>query len=87
MKLTIGTDGSFTYKQIKPVTRKRIIGQLMVDDYGKFGIKVGDKTYGVLLASVTFYKAEEGDEVTILVPEHGEAEWGAVEHVIHKAVH
>lgn len=87
MKLTIGTDGSFTYKQIKPVERKRIVGRLTVDEYGKFGIKVDDNTYSVLLASVTFYKAEEGDEVTILVPEQGEAEWGAVEHVIHKAIH
>lgn len=87
MKLTIGTDGSFTYKQIKPVERKRIVGQLTVDEYGKFGIKVDGRMYSVLLASVTFYKAEEGDEVTILVPEQGEAEWGAVEHVIHKAVH
>lgn len=87
MKLTVGTDGSFTYKQIKPVERKRIVGQLTIDQHGKFGIKVDDKTYNVLLASVTFYKAEEGDEVTILVPEQGEAEWGAVEHVIHKAVH
>lgn len=87
MKLTIGTDGSFTYKQIKPVERKRIVGQLLVDEHGKFGIKVEQKIYNVLLASVTFYKAEEGDEVTILVPEQGEAEWGAVEHVIHKTVH
>lgn len=87
MKLTIGTDGSFTYKQIKPVERKRIVGQLAVDEYGKFGIRVDGKTYNVLLASVTFYKAEEGDDVTILVPAQGEAEWGAVEHVIHKAVH
>lgn len=86
MKLTIGTDGSFTYKQIKPVERKRVVGRLTVDEFGKFGIKVDDKTYSVLLASVTFYKAEEGDEVTILVPEHGEAEWGAVDHVIHHHV-
>ncbi len=86
MKLTIGTDGSFMYKQIKPVERKRIVGRLTVDEHGKFGIKVDDKTYSVLLASVTFYKAEEGDEVTILVPGQGDAEWGAVEHVIHKAV-
>lgn len=87
MKLTIGTDGSFVYKQIKPVERKRVAGHFIIDDHGKFGIKVDHKIYDVLLASVTFYKAEEGDEVTILVPEHGEAEWGAVDHVIHKAVH
>lgn len=83
LKLTIGSDGSLTYKQIHPIDRKRIVGTLTVDDVGNFGVKVGDIMYKILLASVTFYKAQEGDEVTILIPEHGEGQWGAVEHVIH----
>ena len=85
MKLTIGLDGSFIYKQIRPVERRRVVGTLVVDDEGLFGVKTEDKTYSILLASVTFYRAEVGDEVTILLPEHGEAEWGAVENVIHQA--
>lgn len=84
LKLSIGTDGSFTYKQISPVDRVREVGTLVVDEHGTFGVKTPQKTYKVLLASVTFYRAQEGDEVTILLPEHGDAEWGAVEHVIHK---
>jgi len=83
LKLTIGTDGSFLYKQIRPVDRRRVVGRLVVDDQGKFGVQTPDKTYSILLASVTFYRAEVGDEVTVLLPENGEAEWGAVEHVIH----
>ena len=83
LKLTIETDGSLLYKQINPVERKRVVGILVVDDQGNFGVKTEDKTYKILLASVTFYKAQEGDEVTVLVPEHGDAEWGAVDHVIH----
>lgn len=83
LKLTIGTDGSFTYKQVGPVERRRVVGSLMVDEHGNFGVKTAEKTYRVLLASVTFYKAEEGDEITILLPTNGEAEWGAVENVIH----
>lgn len=83
LKLTIETDGSLLYKQINPVERKRVVGTLVVDDQGNFGVKAEDKTYKILLASVTFYKAQEGDEVTVLVPEHGDAEWGAVDHVIH----
>lgn len=83
LKLTIGTDGSFTYKQIGPVERQRLVGRLVVDDHGNFGVQTPAKVYHILLASVTFYRAEEGDEVTILVPTHGEAEWGAVENVIH----
>ncbi len=84
LKLTIGADGSFLYKQIGPIERRRVVGTLVVDEQGNFGIQTPEKTYGVLLASVTFYHAEEGDEVTVLVPENGDAEWGAVEHVIHK---
>jgi len=84
MKLTVGADGSFLYKQIGPVQRKRVVGTLVVDDQGNFGVKANDEVYSILLASVTFYKAEEGDEVTILLPEHGQAKWGAVDNVIHK---
>lgn len=84
LKLTIGTDGSFTYKQISPIDRDRTVGTLVVDEHGNFGVKTPEKTYKVLLASVTFYRANEGDEITILLPKHGDAEWGAVEHVIHK---
>jgi len=85
LKLTIGTDGSFTYKQIAPVERRRVIGSLVVDEHGSFGVKTPEKTFRVLLASVTFYRAEEGDEVALLVPTNGEAEWGAVENVIHQS--
>lgn len=83
LKLTIGVDGALVYKQINPVERKRIVGTLVIDESGNFGIQTPEKTFKVLLASVTFYKAQEGDEVTVLVPEHGDATWGAVEHVIH----
>jgi hypothetical protein len=84
LKLTIGADGSFTYKQIGPVERRRQVGRLKVDENGNFGIETVEKVYRVLLASVTFYKAEGGDEVTVLLPVNGEAEWGAVEHVVHR---
>lgn len=87
MKLTIGTDGSFVYKQIRPVERRRVVGTLVADDQGRFFVQAEEKLYHILLASVTFYKAEEGDEVAILLPVHAEAHWGAVEHVIHKTVH
>ena len=85
LKLTIGADGSFVYKQINPLERQRVVGRLVVDEQGNFGVAADDKIYKVLLASVTFYRAEEGDEVAILLPQRGDAEWGAVEHVIHHA--
>lgn len=83
LKLTIETGGALLYKQINPIERRRIVGTLVVDEIGNFGVQSAEKTYKILLASVTFYRAQEGDEVTVLVPEHGDAQWGAVEHVIH----
>jgi hypothetical protein len=85
LKLTVGADGSFLYKQISPVERRRVVGRLEVDEQGNFMVATDEKNYKVLLASVTFYKAEEGDQTTVLVPENGDAEWGAVEHVLHNA--
>ena len=84
MKLTIGPDGSFVYKQISPVERRRVTGRLVVDEHNNFLVESDEGSYKILLASVTFYRAEEGDEVTVLLPENGEEEWGAVENVIHR---
>jgi hypothetical protein len=84
LKLTIAEDGSFIYKQIGPVERQKMLGILSVDEKGDFKVIVGDRTYRVLLASLTYFKAEPGDEVTIVVPKDGNAEWAAVENVIKK---
>ena len=81
LKLTIGTNGSFIYKQIGPTERKRIIGKLMYDD-GMYKVLVDGKGYNVLLASVTYFKAELGDEITLIVPADEESDWGAIENVI-----
>jgi hypothetical protein len=84
LKLTIADDGSFIYKQIGPVDRKKMLGILLLDEKGDFKVLAEGKTYKVLLASLTYFKAEAGDEVTIVVPEAGVTEWAAVENVIKK---
>ncbi len=84
LKLTIAEDGSFIYKQIGPVERKKMLGVLTVDDKGDFQILAENKTYKILLASLTYFKAERGDEVTIVVPKDGDPQWAAVENVIKK---
>jgi hypothetical protein len=81
MKLTVAGDGGFTYKQIGPVERKRVVGPLTSED-GQYKVIAAGKAYKVLLASVTFYRAEPGDEVVLLVPDVGESEWGAIDNVI-----
>lgn len=83
MKLTITDEGKFIYKQISPIPRKTLVGVLIQED-GQYKVLGEGKAYRVLLASVTFYRAEVGDQVTILLPEGQEANWGAVEAVIPK---
>lgn len=79
LKLTIGDDGKFTYKQIGPVPRKTIIGTLVYKD-GQYVVEVGKKVYRVLLASVTYFKAQQGDQISVVVPEEDEdVEWAAIE--------
>src|SRR3989338_4926364 len=81
MKLTITEDGKFIYKQIHPVDRRTVVGALIQED-GQYKVLAEGKAYRVLLASMTFYRAEMGDQVTIILPTGSEAQWGAVENVI-----
>src|SRR3989338_2058960 len=68
LKLTIADDGSFIYKQIGPVERLKKIGILTQAESGEYRVIVDGKTYKVLLASLTYFKAENGDEATIVLP-------------------
>lgn len=79
LKLTIADDGSFIYKQIGPVPRKQIIGTLVQKD-GHYFVEANAREYRVLLASVTYFKAKPGDQISIIVPEDDEeVEWAAIE--------
>jgi len=83
LKLTITRDGSFIYKQIGPADRQRLIGRLIRDEMtGEYRVESGGKSFKVLLASITYFKGEVGDEVVILIPQSGEARWAAVENII-----
>jgi hypothetical protein len=86
LKLTVAEDGSFIYKQIGPVERKKVMGILLQDEKGDYRVIAEGKTYRVLLASITYFKAEAGDEITVVVPEGIESQWAAVENVIKKAL-
>ncbi|MDD3862139.1 MAG: hypothetical protein PHP74_04620 [Candidatus Gracilibacteria bacterium] len=83
LKLTIKEDGTFLYKQIGPIERKRVIGILTYGD-GQYKVIAAGKAYKVLLASVTYFKAEVGDKITLIVPEVEDSEWGAIENVLPK---
>lgn len=81
LKLIIANDGTFIFKQIKPIDRKRIIGKLTEAD-GNWVVSSNNKKYRVLQASVTYYKAGDGDEVTILIPKVGETNFAAIENCL-----
>lgn len=79
MKLTIADDGGFIYKQIGPVPRRQVIGTLVQHD-GVYYVEAGGREYRILLASVTYFRINVGDQVTIIIPEDNpDATWAAVE--------
>jgi len=85
LKLTTLPDGTFLFKQIGPTPRKKVVGILEELSNGKYTVKSERKKYRVLLASVTYFKAEPGDKLTIIVPEKGNSEWAAVENLFERS--
>lgn len=84
LKLNITPDNKFVYKQIGPVQRNYLIGVVKKDAKGNFTIQTPDKEYQVLLAAATYFKIEEGDEVTLIIPQGKDTVWGAIENVLQK---
>jgi len=79
LKLTIADDGAFLYKQIGPIPRKQVVGTL-IQENGHYYVDVNGRNYRVLLASVTYFKAKPGDQISINIPEDdSHAEWAALE--------
>ena len=79
LKLTIADDGAFLYKQIGPIPRKQVVG-VLIQENGHYYVDVNSKKYRVLLASVTYFKAKPGDQISVNVPEDDtHAEWAALE--------
>lgn len=84
LKLTILADGDFIFKQIGPTERKRLIGKLHKNEEN-WQVICANKKYNVLSASVTYFKANEGDKMTIIVPKVGETDWAAVENLLERS--
>lgn len=79
LKLTIGENGKFMYKQIGPVERRTVIGTLTSHD-DQYFVEVNGREYKILYASVTYFRLKSGDQVTVVVPaDNEEATWAAVE--------
>ncbi len=82
LKLTITANGTFIYKQIGPIERKRLVAKLEKDSNGIYWATIDDRRWRLLTASVTYFKGQDGDEVVILVPKNGESKWAAVENIV-----
>ncbi len=83
LKLTITASGKFIYKQIGPIARKRIIGELAVDsEHDEYWVVADTSKWKILKASVTYFKGEPGQKVAFLVPQDGPSKWAAVENII-----
>ncbi len=83
LKLTVTEEGRFLYKQIGPVERKTVVGPLVYNE-GHYQVLANGKAYNVLLASVTYFRAEVGDEITLIIPMGEDSDWGAIEAVLPK---
>jgi len=83
LKLTID-DGNFLYKQVGPIERKNLIGIAGQDEAGNYFIIADGIPYKILLASITYFKIDPGDEVVITIPAEGKSSWAAVENVLQK---
>lgn len=81
LKLTVTEDGSYIYKQIGPVARRKMIGTL-TQEGNQYQVLADGKAYNVLLASVTYFKAQPGSKLSVIVPESGDTEWAAVDNLI-----
>ncbi len=82
LKLTIAENGSLLYKQIKPVERKNLIGSLVYEN-GSYSVLAEGKKYHILFASVTYYKGEQGNQASIIVPADQPSTWAALDSIIH----
>lgn len=81
LKLTVTEDGSYIYKQIGPVARRKMIGTL-TQEGNQYKVLADGKEYSVLLASVTYFKAQPGSKLSVIVPEGAESDWAAVDNLI-----
>lgn len=83
LKLTIASDGSYIFKQIGPVDRKRLTGKITKKG-DEWQISAEGKKYRCLQAAATYFKAKVGDKITIILPRTGESEWAAIENILEK---
>ncbi|HPD07789.1 hypothetical protein KBI31_00135 [Patescibacteria group bacterium] len=82
LRLTIDSNGQFLYKQIGPVARRRLVATLQQGSDGNYYAVHGEQRWRLLKASVSYFRAEAGDRVTILIPKDKESQYAALENLV-----
>lgn len=83
LKLTIETNWKMLYKQIEPIERE-IKTWLLSKEKERYQVISEWKTYNVLTASVTHFKWNIWDTVSILIPSWKQATFAAIDNIIPK---
>ncbi len=81
LKLTIAGNGKMLYKQIAPIAREIKAG-LLIKEKEKFQVIADGNTYDLLTAAVTHFKAEVGDNISVIVPQGKAATFAAIDSVL-----
>lgn len=77
LRITDAT-GEFIYKQIEPVPRKTLVGIYT----GQSTVRVGQKYYRIIQASLSYYRIQSGERAIIEVPYETKSTWAALVGVI-----
>lgn len=82
LRLTIGPNGQFVYKQIGPVERRRLIVTLERGSDGCYYAVYGEQRWRLLTASVNYFRAEPGNRIAILIPKDKPSQYAALENLV-----
>ena len=83
LKAIIADNWKITYKIMQEIPYKTITG-LLAKDWDNFIAISWDKSYKLLVAPVTYMKANVWDKLAIRIPEERDATHAAIEAVIHE---
>ncbi len=82
LKVNVTPNGTLIFKQIGPIERDRLIGELALEEDGTFRVICDGRPLRVLTAAITFHKGKPGEQIVILVPKDTPSKWAAVEYII-----
>jgi hypothetical protein len=84
LKAIINPDGKITYKIIEEIPYETAVG-ILLQNKDKFQVISNGKTYNVLVAAITYLKAEIGDSISIRIPKGKDATFAALDAVLPKS--